>query len=252
VRVGDLADLLLDPIPDQISRLQANLDVEPITRADLPRGLVERMLSADGHARIQAYPSEDLWDHDAMVEFVESIPVIWPEITGLPVNLVESARATWQSLRLALLWATLAISVLLLALWRSVSSAVIVLFPLLLAVLLTQVTTVIAPISFNYATVIVLPLLLGIGVDSGIHLVERADQVKDDPHALLDSTTARAVLFSGLTTIASFGTLIISSHRGVSSLGMLLVVGMLWTLAANLILLPAILAMRSRWVARAR
>lgn len=251
VSVAELADVLLDPIPDQISRLQANLDVEPIGRADLPPSLVERMLSADGHARIQAYPSEDLWDQRAMVDFVESIREVWPEITGLPVNLVESARVTWQSLRMALVWATLAISLLLLARWRSVWSAATVLFPLLLAVLLTQVTTVVFDISFNYANVIVLPLLLGIGVDSGIHLVERAAQVKGDASALLDSTTARAVLFSAITTVASFGTLTLSAHRGVASLGMLLVVGMIWTLAANLILLPAILAMRSRAGSRA-
>ncbi len=240
-RSSNLSNVLLDPIPDQIARLQANLDVGNITRADLPAKLVERMLSADGHARIQAYPAEDLWDHAAMVEFVESIREVWPEITGLPVNLVESARATWHSLRAALLWAALAIAVLLIALWRNALEAVIVMLPLLLAVLLTTVSTVILPITLNFGSVIVLPLLLGIGVDSGIHLVERFREVDGRTEALLDSTTARAVLFSGFTTVASFGTLMISQNLGVASLGKLLVVGMAWTLLANLVLLPTIL-----------
>jgi len=75
---SELSDVLLDPIPDQIARLQANLAVGSITRADLPPKFVERMLSADGHARIQAYPAEDLWNHAAMVDFVESIREVWP------------------------------------------------------------------------------------------------------------------------------------------------------------------------------
>jgi hypothetical protein len=177
-----------------------------------------------------------------MVDFVESIREVWPKITGLPVNLVESARATWQSLRVALLWATLAIAALLLVLWRNAVETVIVMLPLFLAVLLTMVSTVVLPITLNFSSVIVLPLLLGIGVDSGIHLVERFRQVGGRTEALLDSTTARAVLFSGFTTVASFGTLMISLHLGVASLGKLLVVGMAWTLLANLVLLPAILA----------
>jgi len=240
-RISRLADVLLDPIPDQIARLEANLDVGKIDRADLPPKLVERMLSADGHARIQVYPAEDLWNHAAMVDFVESIRPVWPEITGLPVNLVESARATWHSLRAALLWAALAIAALLIALWRNALETVIVMLPLLLAVLLTLVSTVVLPVTLNFGSVVVLPLLLGIGVDSGIHLVERFRQVDGRTEALLDSTTARAVLFSGFTTVASFGTLMISLNVGVASLGKLLVVGMAWTLLANLVLLPAIL-----------
>jgi hopanoid biosynthesis associated RND transporter like protein HpnN len=243
---SQLADLVLDPLPEQIERLTANLAVEPISQEDLPASLVERMLSSDGHARIQVYPTGDLWDHDVMVRFVESIRPLWSEITGLPVNLVESARATWQSLRIALLAATGAIMLLLILLWRSVQDTAIVLGPLLLAVLMTQVSTVVFPLSFNYANVIVLPLLLGIGVDSGIHLVERSKQLRGSSQALLESTTARAVVFSGLTTVATFGTLGISTHRGVSSLGWTLVVGMTWTLMANLLLLPALLALRER------
>jgi hopanoid biosynthesis associated RND transporter like protein HpnN len=244
--VNRLALALLDPLPEQIERLNANLDVSRIGREDLPETLVERMISPDGHARIQVYPSGDLWNQDEMIDFVESIRVIWKEITGLPVNLVESARATWQSLRSALIGAILAITLLLLALWRSPSNMAIVLGPLLLAALLAQSSTVVLPISINFANVIVLPLLLGIGVDSGIHLVQRANAPGTTTTSLLESTTARAVVYSALTTIASFGTLAISNHNGTSSLGWLLTVGMIFTLLANLVLLPALLALRSR------
>lgn len=245
-KVRAYADALLDPLPDQFARLRANIEVGAITQEELPIGLQQRMLAKDGHARIQVYPAEDLWDHEAMVDFVEAVRPIWSEITGLPVNLVESARATWASLREALLWSGIAITLVLLGLWRNIGDTLITLVPLCLAVLLTQVSTVLLPVSLNFANVIVLPLLLGIGVDSGIHMVQRASELGGDTKAMLHSTTARAVTLSAVTTVASFGTLSISGHRGVSSLGVLLTIGMLWTFAANLVLLPALLELRAR------
>jgi hopanoid biosynthesis associated RND transporter like protein HpnN len=244
--LAELDRVLLEPLPGQLDRLRESLEVDVVNREDLPAGLVSRMLAKDGHARLLVYPAEQLVDHSAMVNFVETIRPVWKDITGLPVNLVESARATWASLREAMLWAVLAISALLLLLWRRVGDTLIALVPLLLAVLLTQVSTVILPISFNFVNVIVLPLILGIGIDSGVHLVYRASRLGVDSSTLLASTTARAVFYSALTTLASFGTLSLSHHRGVASLGMLLVVGMILTLVANLILLPALLSLRGR------
>ena len=116
--------------------------------------------------------------------------------------------------------------------------------PLTLAAVLTAAAAVLLGIPFNFADIIVLPLLLDIGVDSGIHLVHRARADGSGRAPLLETSTAQAVLFSSLTTIASFGTLVISGHRGVASLGFLLVVGMVWMLAANLCLLPALLSLR--------
>ena len=96
--------------------------------------------------------------------------------------------------------------------------------------------------------VVVVPLLLGIGVDSGIHLVHRAEALARTPEGgdLLSSTTARAVFYSALTTTVSFGTLALSSHRGVSSLGVVLAMGMTITVLSNLVVLPALLALRHR------
>jgi hypothetical protein len=250
VALAALDHALLDPLPRQFERLRENLDVERIDANSLPPDLVSRMVSADGKARIQVYPSGELWHHEQMVAFVEAIRPIWPEITGLPVNLVESANVTWSSLRSAMIWATLAITGLLLLMWRRVDDTLTAVGPLLLAVLLTQAATFVLPISFNFANVIVLPLILGIGIDGAVHLVYRTREPNVPAHGLLGTTTASAVLYSALTTIASFGSLAISSHRGVSSLGYLLCVGMVWTLAANLVLLPAIMTLRARRAAR--
>jgi predicted RND superfamily exporter protein len=101
-------------------------------------------------------------------------------------------------------------------------------------------------LSFNFANVVVLPLLLGVGVDSGIHLVYSARSVRADEGMLLETTTARAVFYSALTTIASFASMAGSGHRGISSLAVVLVCAMVLTLAANLVFLPALLALRRR------
>lgn len=96
--------------------------------------------------------------------------------------------------------------------------------------------------------VVVVPLLLGIGVDSGIHLVHRAKALdrSDAGGDLLSSTTARAVFYSALTTTVSFGTLARSSHQGVSSLGVVLSLGMTLTVVSNLVVLPALIALRPK------
>jgi predicted RND superfamily exporter protein len=129
----------------------------------------------------------------------------------------------------------------------------LVMAPLGLAALLTVATAVLLDIPFNFANVIVLPLLLGIGVDSGIHLVHRhrvtieaTGAARSPERELLETSTAQAVFFSALTTMASFGSLAFSDHVGFASLGKLLLIGVTYTLLANLIVLPALLALRGR------
>jgi predicted RND superfamily exporter protein len=117
----------------------------------------------------------------------------------------------------------------------------LVMGPVLLAALATAGATVWLGIDFNFANIIALPLLLGIGVDNGIHVVHRARQQALGGTADLDNSTSRAVLASGLTTIASFGNLGFSSHLGMASMGQLLTLGMLAALGASLLLLPALL-----------
>jgi predicted RND superfamily exporter protein len=185
-----------------------------------------------------------------MIEFVESIRVLWPDITGLPVNLVESAYATWESLREAMVLALCAIALLLLLLWRSPLDTVFALLPLLLAIVLTAAATVVFGVSLNFANICVLPLMLGIGIDSAVHMVHRSKGMSPAGGELVGSITVQAVFYSALTSLMSFGTLVLSAHRGIASLGELLAIGMVLTLAGNLILLPALLVLGQRLVRR--
>jgi predicted RND superfamily exporter protein len=196
----------------------------------------------DGTLRIQAYPEEELQDFDALKRFVTSVLEVSPKAAGIAINLVEFGEATARSFRQALLSAAIAISTLLFVLWQRPKDVGLVLAPLALGSMLTCASMALLDMSFNFANVLVLPLLFGIGVDSGIHLVHRARRdASTSGHSLVESTTAGAVFYSAMTTTLSFGTLALSGHEGMRTLGVMLTIGMFWTVVANLVFLPALL-----------
>ena len=173
-----------------------------------------------------------------------------PEVTGSAVVALESGVAITDSFRTAGLIAFGAILVLLVVLLRNAWDVMLILVPLLLAALFTMAATVVFSIPFNFANVIVLPLLLGLGVASAIHLVMRdRDEGAGGPETsgdLLQTSTPRAVLFSALTTIGSFASLATSNHPGTASMGVLLTIAILMTLIFTLIVLPAMIEIRNR------
>lgn len=244
--LAQLDVVLLTSLPAQLDRLQRALDAQAISLEKLPPRLVRRLRAPDGRARVQIFPSENLVDHAAFERFVAAVQSVDPQTTGVSVNLVEFARTTREAFRQAIATAVVAITFILWLRWRRLSDMLLVLVPLALAAILTTAAMVAIGLPLSFFNVVVVPLLLGAGVDSGIHLVEQSRGDGSEQMDLLDTTTARAVFFSALTTVASFGTLALSSHVGLSGLGTLLTIGMLLSLLCNLMLLPALLALRSR------
>ncbi|MEN8184403.1 MAG: MMPL family transporter, partial [Myxococcota bacterium] len=242
-RLERLAAALLPPMTSSIRRLERALSPEPVGLEGIPPSLRGRFESRNGQLRVQAFPKADLDDSGALEVFVAEVNQVSSGALGGAVRIVESKRHITKALRQALAGAVVAIAALLWLLWRRLPDMLLVMTPLLLAALFTCAFSVLADVPLNYADVIVLPLLLGIGVDSGIHLVHRWRLGATD---LLGTSTARAVLWSALTTVASFGTLGLSSHRGMGSLGQLLTAGVAITLLCNLVLLPALLAARGK------
>jgi hopanoid biosynthesis associated RND transporter like protein HpnN len=237
--------ILLGTFPAQLDRLRLALEPGEVTLASLPDDLRSRMLARNGRARVQIFPRENLGKGDARERFVDAIRAIQPDATGVAVNLIEFGRATSRSLVQALSLALVLITLLLLVIWRRFLDTVLVLLPLLLAGALTGAAMVLLDRPFNFANVIVLPLLLGIGVDSGVHLVHRARE-RGPGKPLLESVTALQKTACAVTTIASFGSLAFSAHRGIASLGLLLVIGLTITVLANLLVLPAIVTLVQR------
>jgi hopanoid biosynthesis associated RND transporter like protein HpnN len=242
----ELQSVLLGGFPAQVERLQGALQPDEVTLDGLPHELQARLLAPDGHARVQVFPREDLAETPALIAFVDAVRLMEPHATGVAVNILEFGRATVRSLQLAITLAFVTITVLLVALLRRGADAALVLAPLVVAGVLTGGAMVVLGVAFNFANLVVLPLLLGIGVDSGIHLVRASQDPSAGGAGVLRSTTAAAVFFSAVTTVVSFGSLAFSPHNGVASLGVVLVTGMLITLACNLVLLPALLAVRNR------
>jgi len=242
--IAALEDSLLGTLPEQLRTLNAALAAGHVTLEKLPEAILERMITADGRVRIQIYPSEDLNDHAALAAFVENVQTITPEVAGSASEILASGRAVVTALTEAMVSAFIVITAFLLLLWRRIDDTALVLIPLLLAAALTVAAAVLLDIPFNFADVIVLPLLLGIGVDSGIHLVHRARAGNPGDSNLLGTSTARAVAFSAMTTIASFGSLGFATHLGMATLGQLLTLGVGFTIVCNLIVLPSLIPLR--------
>ena len=233
---------LLDAILDRLARLSVALQAEPVSSDSLPAALRERALASDGRALVEVLPAQSLADDTALDAFVESVRGVTDDATGASVYMFEASRAIVSALQQALATALVLVTLILLVLWRNLRDTFLVLAPLILAGLVTGAICVQAGLPINFADVIVVPLLLGIGVDSGIHLVHRFRSEATSDQALLESTTPRAIFWSAITTISSFGSLGFASHLGMASLGQLLTLGVAVTLAANLLVLPALIA----------
>ena len=241
-----LEEVVLGGLTEQLVRLREATLIDPVELEDLPAQLTRRMMTADGRARVTILPSDKLTGEAAFTRFAEQVQTVVPTATGLPANLIAFGEATRDSFYEALTMAAVLISVLLLLLWLRIVPMLLVLAPLVLSNTLTVGAMAALGLRFNFVNIVVIPLLIGIGVDSGIHLVHRAEALarSEKQERLLSSTTARGVFYSALTTTVSFGTLALSSHRGMSSLGIVLTIGMTLTVISNLVVLPALIAFR--------
>ena len=244
--LADFESSLIGSLPEQLRVLQEALQPTSVTRESLPESVMTRMTASDGRSRVEIFPEKNLNDPDALENYVRSVQGLAPKAFGEGLVILETGAVVVGALRQALVVAALLISVLLLCLWRDVGDALLVVAPLGLATLFTAATSVPLGVPFNFANVIVIPLLLGMGVDTGIHLVHRYRSEALPGGNLLRTGTARAVLLSSLTTVASFGTLGISTHLGMASLGQLLALGIALILLCNLVVLPALLQVTGR------
>ena len=244
--LADLEAVLLAPFPDHLKRMRAAMEADSVGLDDIPTRLRERMLADDGTARLQVYPTSELGDGDAMRRFVAAVQNAAPNTAGVPLNLVEFGDVISASFTQALVSALIIISLLLFVLWRRLSDVLIVLVPLCLGATLTAATAVVLDIRFDFTNVVVIPLVFGIGVDSAIHLVQRAREISGTAEDLLGTATARAVFYSAVTTGVSFGSLALANHNGLNSLGLMLCFGLFYTVVSVLILLPALLELRLR------
>ena len=244
IDLRSLEKRLLTTLGGRLDALRESLEAAPVTLADVPADLRARFVDGRGRVRLEIFPSEDLRNPDHLRRFVSEIRTLAPRATGSPVIIVEAGKAVVQAFIMAGLISVLFIGVLIIVLLRRVRDVFLVFTPLFLAALLTVAASVVLNLPFNFANVIVLPLLFGLGVASSIHLVLRQRTV-NRVSALLQSSTPRAVFYSALTTIGSFASIALSSHPGTASMGGLLTIAIVLTLLCAGVVLPALMAIMS-------
>jgi len=236
-----LEESLITGLPPLLKRLDMMLHPSPVTEADLPGDLVREYVSPQGHYRVQVLPREDIMNIGALSRFVTAVEAVAPNATDTPVTVYETGKAVASSFRLATILALTAVILVLLLSLRRLFVAALILIPLFFAIMLAAATSVIFDLPLNYANVIVLPLLLGVGVHSGIMFMIRYLTEPPADGNMLTTSTARAVLYSNVTMIISSSTLAFSSHRGIASMGILLTVCFAFVLLSVLVLFPALL-----------
>ena len=226
-------------LPTQLAHLRLALTAEPVTLSSIPPDFARDWLLPDGQARVQVNPKPETQTPQGLTSFVRQVLAVAPDAGGSAVTIAATAATIVGAFRDAAIYAVIAIAVILFGLLRRVLDAALVMAPLLMSALLTLLITVVLPLPLNFANIIALPLLLGVGVSFNIYFVMNWRAGQQRP---LGSATARAILFSALTTGTAFGSLALSAHPGTASMGKLLLISLGCTLLASLIFIPALLA----------
>jgi hypothetical protein len=221
-----------------IRDLKVLLGARPITLQSLPKEMVDEWITSDKRALVDILPSGDPNDNENLRAFARSVLEVAPEATGGPISILQSGDTIVSAFIHAGFWALISIAILLWITLRRLSDVLLTLLPLLLAGAVTLEICVLIGMQLNFANIIALPLLLGVGVAFKIYYIMawRAGQ-----RNLLQSSLTRAVMFSAMTTATAFGSLWLSSHPGTSSMGKLMALSLVCTMAAAVLFQPALM-----------
>jgi len=233
------ADAALVPgLNTMLDEVRTSLQPYPVTAATLPADLRRDWASPEGLYRVEVTAKSTATDNETLRKFTRAVQKIAPEATGEPLLIQESGRTIVRAFLQAGVLSFIVITILLLWTLRNAALVALALGPLLLAGIATLATCVVIGLQLNYANIIALPLLLGIGVAFDIYFVMAW---RSGERHLLGSPLTRAVILSAGTTASAFGTLWISSHPGTASMGELLAISLAWILVIVLFLLPSLL-----------
>ncbi len=251
-KLAEYQQALFDDLRVTFQTLQRQDDRAPLRIEDLPPALRDRFVGTTGKFLLQVYPRKNVWQHDHQKEFVDTLraeldPQLsnQPVITGTPVQLLEYTTLLKDSYITAAWYSLAAIAVMVFFHFRSLTAVVLALIPVGLGTLWLVGLMGWNGVPFNPANIMTLPLVIGIGVTNGIHILNR--YAEERTPGILARSTGKAVLVSGLTAIAGFGSLILAQHRGIHSLGYIMAVGIAMCMVAALTFLPALLNLIGRW-----
>lgn len=230
--------LVAEPLGTMLDQVRLMFQAQPVTRATLPPSLEREWVARDGRERLQVFPAGDASDNATLHRFRDAVATVTPAISGLPVATQAAAATVAGAFVQAGVIAFLLVSVLLYAVLRDVREVGFTLAPVILSIFLTLGTCVVIGQPVNFANIIAFPLLFGVGVAFHIYFVMAW---RGGATGLLQSSLARAILFSAFATGTAFGALWLSAHPGTASMGKILMISLIWTLICALIFEPALL-----------
>jgi len=231
-------NIFVTPLKIVFDQLKNTMQAGPVTLKTLPPELLNSWKSKDGLIRVEALPKGDPNDNDNLRRFADAVLAAEPNAIGGPVSILKSGDTIVRAFIHAGIWALLVISLLLYLTLRRISDVLMTMVPLLVAGAVTLELCVLIGLPLNFANIVALPLLLGVGVAFKIYYVTAWREGRTN---LLQSSLTRAIFFSALTTATAFGSLWLSSHPGTASMGKLLVLSFVITLAAVLLFQPALM-----------
>lgn len=230
-------------LPVQLDQLRSVLQAGPVGLKDIPPEIARDWILPDGQAHIQVHIKGGAFDSHTLHKFLSDVRGVWPDAAGSVATIVESANTIVSAFKIAALSALAMIALILLVALRRLRDMAMVLAPLLLSAMMTVILCLLFRQPLNFANIIALPLLLGVGVSFNIYFVMNWRVGLRYP---LASPTAKAILFSALTTGTAFGSLALSHHPGTASMGRLLLMSLACTLLATLVFEPALLPRRKQ------
>jgi hopanoid biosynthesis associated RND transporter like protein HpnN len=244
-KLAQFQQALFADLRDTFQLLQHQDDSTPLQVEDLPPVLRDRFVGVTGKFLLQIYPNTDVWQRDNQEKFVTALRTVDGNVTGTPVQLYEYETLLKDSYVNAAWYSLAAIALMVLFHFRSLGAVILSLLPVVIGTLWLAGLMGWFGIPINLANIMTLPLVIGIGVTNGIHILNRFAEERTP--GILSRSTGKAVLVSGLTAIAGFGSLILAKHRGIYSLGCLMATGIATCMIAGLTFLPALLNLLGRW-----
>ena len=233
-----VTDAFIPALKTTLDGLHSSLQPQLVTQEILPPELVRGWMVPDGRARVEVSPSGNPGDNEAMRQFARAVLAVAPNAIQGPISIVEAGHTITRAFIEAGLWALLSISILLWIVLRRIGDVLLTIVPLVVAGVVTLEVCVLIGMPLNFANIIALPLLLGIGVAFKIYYIMAW---REGQKNLLQTALTRAIFFSALTTATAFGSLWFSSHPGTASMGKLLALSLMSTLAAAVLFQPLLM-----------
>jgi hopanoid biosynthesis associated RND transporter like protein HpnN len=239
-RLRQLQTEVYQDFVDRLGRFQKSLEPEPIRPGELPPELRDRYVGKSGRYLLRIHPAVDIWTAAGARHFVKDLRAVDPDVTGPPVTSFEAIRFIERGYLEGTLYAIVLVTIITVAILRSVRDTLLALAPVSLGVLWTVGVMRLTGLEFNLANVWALPLIIGTGAEYGLNLFLRFLESHDRGGPWLVQSAVLAVVLNGLTTVVGFGSLMVAHHHGIFTLGLLLSVGATAALLAALVVLPVL------------